>query len=337
MKLKPATLRVVLTISLLSPTLFAADMATVPAGRFSMGDHYGLGWHDERPVHTVHVSEFKIDRYEVSNAEMRDVLQWAYDNKKLTVDARTVKNRDGRSKELFDLDDWNNEITFAEGAFTVKPGREAFPCVEVTWYGALAYCNFRSEREGLDACIDFKNWSCDFDRNGHRLPTEAEWEKAARGGLEVHHFPWPGRGGNYNDHVDGSRANYWLSGDTYEQTEEYLHTTPVGYYNGKQTPPGNVMTNGYGLFDMAGNVWEWCWDYFASDGYDSEDASMDDPTGPAKGTERVRRGGSWINGQKLLAKGKSGGQLAYNLRCAERASSKPSTGRWNRGFRCVRR
>jgi len=319
-----------------APVLLAADMATVPGGPFSMGDHYGLGWHDERPVHTVHVSEFLIDRHEVSNKEMCEVLQWAYDNKQLVVDAEAVRNLGGRARELFDLDDWNKEIVFADGKFSVKPGREEFPCIEVTWYGALAYCNFRSEMERLSPCIDFKDWSCDFKRNGYRLPTEAEWEKAARGGLEVNHFPWPGRGGNYDDHVDGSCANYWQSGDAYEQAD-YPHTTPVGYYNGEQTPPGNVMTNGYGLYDMAGNVWEWCWDYFTSDWYDSEKASRDDPTGPAGGTERVRRGGPWIKGQTLLAQGKTGGRLAYDLRCGERASSKPSSGRWNRGFRCVRR
>lgn len=314
-----------------------SDMAWIPAGPFHMGDATGSGWPQEKPRREIRVSGFYIDRREVANAEVRDVLQWAYDRGLVTVDARSVRNREGQPRVLLELADWNCEIRFADGAFSVEPGRERFPCVEVTWYGALAFCNFRSDREGLARALNFADWECDFESPGYRLPTEAEWEKAARGGVDGHEFPWPGKGGDFAQHVDGGMANYWNSGDPFETASFPAKTSPVGYYDGAQTPPGGVMTNGYGLFDMAGNVWEWCWDWYDPLWYARPETSRPDPTGPAHGTERVRRGGSWINGQKEMERGLSGGALARSLRCAMRAGGDPARGTWNWGFRCVRR
>src|SRR4030095_10970928 len=140
------------------------------------------------------------------------------------------------------------------GTFAVDDGRENHPTVNVRWHGAAAFASFRSEMEGLEPCIDVATWECDFSKNGYRLPTEAEWEKSARGGLTGNHYPWPSYGGGFASHLDKSKANYGWEHDV-------NHSTLLGYYDGGQTPPGVDMANGYGMYDMAGNAREWVWDW----------------------------------------------------------------------------
>ena len=315
------------------------EMALIPGGTFRMGDANDAGRSDEQPVHDVLVDEFMIDRCETSNAEVRRLFQWAHDRQLVNVTTAGVFNVEGEPRLLLDIHDWNSEIRFADGVFTLYAGRDNFPCIEVTWYGALAFCNFRSLAEDLIPCIDMTNWSLDVTQSGYRLPTEAEWEKACRGGLEGHYFPWVGRAGAFTNHVDGSKANYWQSGDRYEIEGQLPYTTPTAYYNGHQRPPGLDMSNRYSLYDMAGNVAEWCWDYYDSDWYGTPEASQDNPVGPAKKKKgRVLRGGSGLSGQKRAARGQaSGRELAVYLRCAERAGAYPDRGTWHRGFRCARR
>jgi formylglycine-generating enzyme required for sulfatase activity len=164
----------------------------------------------------------------------------------------------------------------------------------------------------------YVNWGA----SGYRLPTEAEWEKAARGGLSGQRFPW-------GDTISESQANYYAypnppnsGGYTYDlgpytgynanfDTGAYLYTSPVGYF----------PANGYGLYDMAGNGFEWCWDWY---GTPYGQPTTTNPTGPASGSYRVLRGGNW-------------GYVAYYARCASRGDNYPYGGSFSYGgFRCVR-
>ncbi len=301
------------------------EMVTIPAGSFFMGSSNTYFFSDsmELPVHQVTISEFMIETFEVSNGQMCRVLQWAYDNNKLVASPTVLKNASGDQQTLINLANYASDIKFENGRFYAKDCRDGYPCSVATWYGALAYCNYKSEMEGLQPCVNFTDWSCDFSKTGYRLPTEAEWEKAARGGLTAQWYPWPGSGGNYEDHIDGSKANYFQSTGPYNS-----EVSVCGYYNGTQIPAGTDMANGYGLYDMAGNLEEWCWDWFKWEYYKDPSSTQADTTGPVQdGTlqYKVVRGGRW-------------GDQKHFLRCAARNDVSPDSSAYRGvGFRCVRR
>jgi formylglycine-generating enzyme required for sulfatase activity len=266
-------------------------MVFIPAGSFQMGDNFSERGSNELPVHTVYVSAFYMDRYEVTNDEMVRVLNWAYGQGKLTVSASSVRNAEGNSQELVDLDDSNCRISWNGSQFVMKATNgSGYPCVEVTWYGAVAYCNYRTQMEGggRTSCYNLSDWSGNWSATGYRLPTEAEWEKAARGGLSGQRFPWGAT-------IQHARANYYSdSSSTYD-------TSPTRGYHPNwvdggwpyTSPVGAFAPNGYWLYDMAGNVWEWCGDWYSSGYYEVSPGT--DPRGPASGSYRVYRGGSWID------------------------------------------
>jgi formylglycine-generating enzyme required for sulfatase activity len=299
----------------------AKNMACVPSGTFVMGNCVDAseGAADEIPVHTVTIDSFFMDTYEVSNGKMREALQWAFDNGKIFADITTVKNIHGIQQELLDLDGPECQISFSNGLFSITSGKTNYPCVEVSWYGACAYCNFRSEREGKNPCYDISNWSCDWNANGYRLPTEAEWEKAVRGGYESNRFAWV-----RSQTISHALANYKSYGSL-----SYDASANAGFHPDYNTgippytnPGGAFGGNAYGLHDMPGNVWEWCWDYYSPTYYNN--SPLLNPTGPATGTSRVLRGGSWK-------------EYAGYCRAADRGEHDPAASYHHFGFRCTKR
>jgi formylglycine-generating enzyme required for sulfatase activity len=277
-----------------------SGMALIPAGTFTMGDTLD-GESDAIPT-SVYVSAFYMDINLVSYSQWQAVYTWA-------------------TSHGYSFDNPGS-------------GKAAnHPVVTIDWYDCVKWCNARSQQAGrtpvyyTDAGMTqvyttgevtpYVNWSA----QGYRLPTEAEWEKAARGGLSGQRFPW----GNT---ISWSQANYGgdpLSLDPYGYA--YDLATAIDYDpafsdgdNGDYpytSPVGSFAPNGYGLYDMAGNVDEWCWDW-----YGTPYAGGTDPRGPASGSYRVFRGGRWSS-------------IAYFCRTAYRYSITPTSSYYNIGFRSV--
>ena len=217
------------------------DMVLVEAGSFEMGSNEGNA--SDGPVHTVQVTRpFYIAKYELTFDE--------YD-----------RFTDDMLKARVDDRGW---------------GRGSQPVIHVDWYDAVDYCNWLSEKAGLTPCYSGKGklTECDFAANGYRLPTEAEWEYAARGGSINQDFLYAG-----SDNPDEAA---WYTANS----DERLH------------PVGEKLPNALGLYDLCGNIFEWCWDWYDKDYYAVSPAS--DPLGPPppQSTKpwdfvRSRRGGSW--------------------------------------------
>ena len=258
------------------------SMVLIPAGEFQMGSSNGKT--DEGPIHTVYVDAFYMDKYEVTNREYADFLNTT--SKHVSDSTAQSDPTDMYADRLAPVG--SRQIAYIDGQYSAKPGYENHPVSGVTWYGAMAYAV----------------WV------GKRLPTEAEWEKAARGELVGMTYPW----GNT---IDGSHANY-----NPNISENVVGTTtPVGYY----------PANGYGLYDMAGNVLEWCLDEYDSDFYAISPDRNPIAGGPITSilknfteikTRRVLRSGSCFDASE-------------NLRCASRFYGLPSGHYYRLGFRCV--
>jgi formylglycine-generating enzyme required for sulfatase activity len=219
---------------------------------------------DEKPVHKVQISVFWMDR--------REITQAAYE-------ALTQKN---------------------PSKFK-SPDK---PVEQVDWYHAALYCNLRSLKEGLKPCYDPQTLACDFQANGYRLPTEAEWEYACRAGTQSRYY--------FGDDPGQLRNHAWFKGNASQTTH----------------PPGQKNPNPWGLYDMLGNVAEWCQDIYDETYY--QKAGQKNPTGPATGDKRVLRGGSWRTGEdgcRVSARNSESPRFAdacfgsdgYGFRCARRA------------------
>jgi len=201
------------------------QLVLIPAGTFQMGNDYS--YNRKIPAHTVTVNSFYIGRYPVTNKEYK----------------------------LF------------RASHRGRWSEPDFPVEMVNWYDAIDYCNWFSDRSGLTGCYTGSkyNMTLDINKNGYRLPTEAEWEYACRAGSDTDYYWGYEMNGDYCWYLDNS--------------EHKVH------------PAGQKKPNNFSLYDMSGNVREWCWDWYNEDYY--EVSPSKNPTGPSEGSNRVIRGGCW--------------------------------------------
>ncbi len=248
----------------LPPTAWAqplpGKMVAIPAGAFTMGRDDGP--EDERPAHVVTLAAYRIDRYPVTNAGYAEFLN-----------AVGPVNR--RGERLYDIDDPDARIHQAGGRWRADPGYETHPVVEVSWAGARDYCAWR----------------------GQRLPTEAEWEKAARGS-DGRRYPW-GNAAPAHTHAQFNAA--------------FNATAPVTAH-----PAG---ASAYGVHDMAGNAWEWVSSLYRPYPYRDDDGREDQTAGPVRST----RGGGHDSPATEITTTQRGRTLSRN----------PRAGHHNIGFRCA--
>lgn len=318
-----------------SVNIFTTDtsvtgMALIPGGSFEMGGDNEQASEDEYPKHKVTVDAFYMDVTEVTNAQFKKFTDATgyittaerkpdWEELKKTLPPGTPKPNDSLliaaslvfkpSKGPVDLNNYTQWWSWVAGADWKHPagpgsnieGKENYPVVQVSWFDAMAYCK----------------WA------GKRLPTEAEWEYAARGGLQNNIYPWG------NEHVDAGapKTNSWEGKFPYlnEQRDGFVKYAPVKNYN----------CNRYGLFDMAGNVWEWCNDWYDDKYYQTVSGKESiNPDGPQKSYDpqdpytpkRVLRGGSFLCNDSYCS----------GYRVARRMKSSPDTGLEHTGFRCVK-
>lgn len=305
-------------------------MVLIPGGDFMMGGDNDEALSDEFPKHAVQVDSFWMDATEVTNAQFQKFVAATgyittaekkpdWDELKKQVEPGTPRPPDSvliaaslvfqqtqGPVSLYDASQW---WKWAPGASWKHPqgigstiiGKENYPVVHISWFDANAYCK----------------WA------GKRLPTEAEWEFAARGGLSNSIYPW----GNEGISDGKPKANSWEGSFPYnnEKRDGFIISAPVK----------NFIPNGYGLYDMAGNVWEWCSDWYDAVYYTTYGKRrIINPQGPSKANDpaepftakRVLRGGSFLCNDSYCS----------GYRVARRMKSSPDTGLEHTGFRCVR-
>jgi len=257
----------------------------VKGGVFRMGSETGDS--DEKPIHEVRVSDFYMSKYETTVAEFRQFVQDSGYKTTAEWEGGGYVGVNGQWTHKADAS-WKNP-------YFVQIDTQ--PVVLASWYDAVEYANWLSNKEGLRPAytINGTNVSCDFTATGWRLPTEAEWEYAARGGQNSRGYTYAG--GNDADAVA------WYDGNS----------------GGKTQAVGTKAANELGLYDLCGNAREWCWDWYGA--YSSE--SQTDPTGAVSGTYRILRGGTWSSDE-------------IYARVSNRYDFNPYSGTSYDGFRIVR-
>ena len=304
-------------------------MILIPSGTLHMGGDNQQADANEFPKHEVIINAFWMDETEVTNTQFQKFVAATnyvtiaerpvnWEEMKLTLPPNTPKPDESvlqpgalvfhPTKERVPLNNpalwWRWTIganwKHPEGPDSDLQGKMNHPVVHIAWEDAMAYAK----------------WA------GKRLPTEAEWEWAARGGKKNMVYPW----GNENVNVGKPKANFWQGSFPFENQlkDDYFTTAPIKSYS----------PNGYGLYDMSGNVWEWCADWLDMDFYKKKNASQKNTKGPSVGfnpnnpyqQEKVIRGGSFLCNDGYCS----------GYRNSRRMGSSPDTGLNHTGFRCVK-
>jgi formylglycine-generating enzyme len=272
------------------------DMIQVPGGVFQMGDPAGNA--DEKPLHQVLLQDFLMAKTETTYADFsRFVDATGYVTDAERSGGSYVWDSLGWHQRTGVL--WQHDESGVLRAQT-KGIYGQYPVLHVSWNDAVQYCNWRSKQEKLVQVYEFQGDTLriNFKANGYRLPTEAEWEYAASGGIPKEIQPYAGNG--------TLKTIGWYSGNAHHGVKPVRLKRP----------------NARGLFDLTGNVWEWCQDWYDREYY-STPQQASNPSGPALGKERSVRGGSWNNN-------------ATHCRIANRTSRFPDFRDGSIGFRVVR-
>jgi len=303
-------------ISIPADEIPAMSFADISPGKYLRGsppDELGR-WEDEGPQHEVTLTRgFAMQTTEVTNAQFAAIMNWALDQGLVTGSTTEIKNATGDPQALLILAEPDCQLSFQDGRLVVDTGKEDYPVIEVTWYGAMAYCHYLSLREELNPAVDLSDWSVDRDAAGYRLPTEAEWEYACRAGSSTAFYNGPITFLGIEPVDPNLNAVGWYEGNSQNPENDLidgLGTHPVGLKE----------PNAWGLFDMHGNVWEWGSDFLAA----YPDRSLTDPENPAFfSEERILRGGGFFD-------------LSEGCRSAVRWGQLPETSENSFGFRPVR-
>lgn len=270
-----------------------ADMIFVQGGTFDMGDHYNEGNFDELPIHEVLLDDYFIRQIEVTHFEFIEFLN------DYGIDSNGYYN----GTEIINMNE--NECAIAHNGTSFFFSGSSYatsnecPVFYVTWHGAALYCNWKSVLNNLQECYNLADWNCDFSANGYRLPTEAEWEYAARGGED------------------------WIDDFRYSGCHDELELPDYAWYiansNTQTHPVETKLSNQLDIHDMSGNVMEWCNDWYSS--YSS--GYFVNPTGPENGTSRVLRGGM-------------ANASAFALRVSWRSFNVSNSSSYHMGFRFIK-
>jgi len=295
-------------IMLIAASAWAApEMVLVKAGSFQMGNPGEAGVYlYAKPVHLVNLTyDFEIGKYEITNEQFLEFLN----------DADVTSNGYLNEHPLLNTDSEYFEFQYKRGKFIlIRNENTNYPVIEITWWGAIEFCNWLSEKKEMAKAYDSEGNLVDKHGNkttditqveGYRLPTEAEWEYAARGGHKsIEDYKYAGS----NDFEDVA----WVRSNSVNKNN------PI--YNGQGTHEiGQKAPNELGLYDMSGNVGEWCHDYFIK--YTSE--TRINPTGPDRSHFRMIRGGGWYSPGEWSA-------------VFMRFSTEPESTHYNHGFRIAR-
>ncbi|WP_143307851.1 formylglycine-generating enzyme family protein [Chitinophaga vietnamensis] len=315
--------------SITTPTDTLNHMVMIPGGSFSMGADDSTGMPDEYPTHTVHVDSFLLDEHEVTNAEFAAfVTATGY-----VTTAEKPITKEELMKSLPPGSPEPDSSLLAAGALVFTPPDHAVPFDDVSrWWSFVAGASWQHpEGPGSDikdraqhpvTQVSWEDAQAYAKWAGKRLPTEAEWEYAARGGLQHQLYPW----GDEALTTGKPKANTWNGNFPYRntKTDGFYGTAPVKSYS----------PNGYQLYDMSGNVWEWCSDWYDANYYTQCEKGVNNPGGPAKGFDpadpgqekHVIRGGSFMCSD----------EYCRGYRVSARMKTTPESGLANLGFRCAK-